>query len=717
MLSSLSIAVLSILGYSAYALQAPSPINCITATTSNTGWTKNISLKNNCTNPVDFQNSLLTWQSSNSISGSFWGNYSPLAYPIAPKLTSQKEASSYLVSTALTFTKPTKWNHPNTTLPVGSQIMVSFSANPNITITPNSIHLYTNSPIPPSTTGTLDLTLPAAPAAGIANPQVELKSASIDRIIHPSWGKSTPFSNLPYGNYQILVSPAHSSQGVNYAGSATPNQVELKNSTPETVNISYTKETETGSISITLNQQAFAPKMASPVLGLTDLTTHQKLPNITLHWNGTTNIPNLPANDEYEFSTGKLAGKYNSYNPSFFPKDHITVKSNTTQTVTLQYSATPIKTTPITGMVSGIPSNTALSTNLSFKDNQGNTYLSQNIHNGLEALTNLPQGRMYTVTAPQINSGQSNYTADVSPNHFLLGETSQNLQINYHKNSAFKFVAYWAGWSNKPLTPLATTKVNVIDLAFGNILNSATSPTGYTLDTSVSGYITSVPKPNSQLWPNYVTWSAYAFKHPKTEFFISVGGATFSQTWTHQLTAQSVNAITQTIVNTLKTKFPVYSGNFANPADKIGSVQLAGVDLDAETGGARLTPEIAANVAALTNEIHKLDPTTKITLAAMSVGAGVGDACTVSGSVHCGEDVPVIQQSGNNLAWVNVMAYDAGEDYATSKYQIAMANFAKYISKSKLTLGLDIQAQTKKYTQRYNIQIREFLFIHNFCVQ
>lgn len=121
---------------------------------------------------------------------------------------------------------------------------------------------------------------------------------------------------------------------------------------------------------------------------------------------------------------------------------------------------------------------------------------------------------------------------------------------------------------------------------------------------------------------------------------------------------------------------------------------MSGVDIDSEAGEARITDQQAKSIAMLINEIKRLDPNTLITLAGFSVGADPDNKqCTVPGSVHCGEAVPILQQAGKSLAWVNVMAYDAGEQYAKHRYKEAMANYAKYIGKHRAYLGLDLQPQ------------------------
>lgn len=77
-----------------------------------------------------------------------------------------------------------------------------------------------------------------------------------------------------------------------------------------------------------------------------------------------------------------------------------------------------------------------------------------------------------------------------------------------------------------------------------------------------------------------------------------------------------------------------------------------------------------------------------ITMATFSVGADPVDDCTAPGSVHCGEIIDLLTQFGCFLDIVNVMAYDAGADWAENKYQIAMENYFALVGE-KAVLGLD----------------------------
>jgi hypothetical protein len=83
---------------------------------------------------VNLQNGLITFNSNNSLKGSYWGNFGNLAYPENPTLSSSKTQGGYLVQVPLTFPVGNQWWKPNSTLAAGAAITISFSATPTTTI-------------------------------------------------------------------------------------------------------------------------------------------------------------------------------------------------------------------------------------------------------------------------------------------------------------------------------------------------------------------------------------------------------------------------------------------------------------------------------------------------------------------------------------------------------------------------------------------------------
>lgn len=77
-----------------------------------------------------------------------------------------------------------------------------------------------------------------------------------------------------------------------------------------------------------------------------------------------------------------------------------------------------------------------------------------------------------------------------------------------------------------------------------------------------------------------------------------------------------------------------------------------------------------------------------ITMATFSVAADPVGQCTYEGSKHCGEIIPLMEKAGDKLDIINVMAYDAGQDWTENQYPAAMNNYYKLVG-NKAVLGLD----------------------------
>jgi hypothetical protein len=91
--------------------------------------------------------------------------------------------------------------------------------------------------------------------------------------------------------------------------------------------------------------------------------------------------------------------------------------------------------------------------------------------------------------------------------------------------------------------------------------------------------------------------------------------------------------------------------------------------LDVELGGARLDTSTSAGLTTLARTLREaLGPDKVITFTGMSVGADPPTAPTVPGSAHTGEVRDLLQMIFMYIDWVNVMAYDAGEEFARVGY-------------------------------------------------
>jgi hypothetical protein len=118
----LAVALISI---SAYA-GAPNPCVQPVFSQSGNGW-KSIFLKltNGCSVPVDMQNSIITFKTSNSLSTPFWGLFGPLEHPDNHLMITSESLRSggYLATLPLHF-PVADWS--NTVLPVGSSITLEY---------------------------------------------------------------------------------------------------------------------------------------------------------------------------------------------------------------------------------------------------------------------------------------------------------------------------------------------------------------------------------------------------------------------------------------------------------------------------------------------------------------------------------------------------------------------------------------------------------------
>ena len=196
----------------------------------------------------------------------------------------------------------------------------------------------------------------------------------------------------------------------------------------------------------------------------------------------------------------------------------------------------------------------------------------------------------------------------------------------------------------------------------------------------------------------------------------------------HSLNSDAAaNTMATAIINMLKTTYPVYTvANSCNPQSAfavngavgslgaqygqsrlLGYVKLAGVDFDVEVSGAAEMAQITPYLVKVMNQVNQALPNKAISVAVFSVGSDPIGACTVAGSAHCGEALPLINAvkasaSLKGIVTYNVMAYDAGEDFILPTannggkplYQKAMQNYVAAVGNpGQVVLGIDLQRQ------------------------
>lgn len=403
--------------------------------------------------------------------------------------------------------------------------------------------------------------------------------------------------------------------------------------------------------------------------------------------------------------SGVTPGSYSLTAPSVYSANNVytsslsspvNVVANKTAAAIVSYMPVPLQ--PMSVLVKwpdGIaPASNQIVANFNNTDNH---IFTKSLSAGNNTIS-LPQGSQYSI----VTQNFSGFASTINPTSIAVGANTPVVTIQYQVSSipvaSTRFVVYWGGWSGMSYDlmklPAAVTAVN---LSFANLVNDK-------IDTSISGYITNVPISGGRLQPTYFNWTTYKYNHPQTKMILSLGGATFGNVWVRLASASDtdLDMIAQNIAQVVNQKYPAFSSDYANydSARKdqlgiyLGDVVIDGIDLDVENGDSTLTPQMANATVKLIQKLQLHLATGKlITMAGFSVGADPVNSCTVPGSVHCGEDIPILTQAGGALDWVNVMAYDAGQTYATTSYQAAMSNYAGYLGKTKLTLGLGMHTQ------------------------
>ncbi|WP_119344434.1 glycosyl hydrolase family 18 protein [Facilibium subflavum] len=647
-----------------FAVSAPAPLDCMSFKT-HADYNGRITMTNNCNQPIDLRDGLIQFNSSQQVRRNyFWGEFGKLAYPQNRTLASTPSDDGYIISAGLQFAQSTQWYKPKTKLEAGDSITIKFSSLP--TAQYSHVNFTPNSPIPPvKKDGEIDLALPDNPGTQkLANIEI-IGSTGYDQTIDSaSWNTVFPVKNLPYGDYQIKVKNIIDGNKT-YTGKALPESLTINNNQAKTVNINYNPVQETGGIQLRVIAQKPEDNINNPTFEITNLKTGNTIQK-EIPWNSSQIISGLTAADSYQLSSEAVVGKSHLYKAQFLDENPVVIKANANITESVSFKSSPVTTSAVNSNVTGLVKGQKAT--ITFKDNLNYTYQAP-LKEGESQVALLPSNRTYAVSASSFLLNDKTYTPTITPNQFnVMPNKPVSLDIKYKANETGNFVTYWGGWNNIPLDKLDKTKVNVVDLAFGDIKKDQQGH--FKVDTSVSGYLTDVPVNNGkQIRPEYLSWTNYAYNHPGVKFMLSIGGATFSHIWDKLLTSKTVDSIAQAIVDKLKLNYPVYNGKFANKDSIIGYAHLVGVDLDAESNN-RMSAQQADNLAALIKAIKQKLPDTLITVAGFSTGAGDnvdGRTCAVQGSRHCGELVPVMQKAKDDISWINIMAYNGGPDYACAK--------------------------------------------------
>ena len=674
-----------------------------TATAPSNQWYTgvNIGIKNNCSTAVDLKNASVSF-AANLTSGisTVW------SWPFSSTpATYQGGVASF----SLIFQGD---QYSPSTVAVGASQTLSFGMNLsgqtfNVAAAQQSLQVIPNGTPPAPSNGEIDIKVNPTGTSGITGSQIiTVSSGSFNQPVTNSvWNtvSTYPVKSLAYGTYTISAAPLS-----NYNTVVTPSTVAVNNATPQVVTLTYVAKPAVGTVSINLPAAPLANISGGTPVTLQDQTSQQTASKTT-NWNSTATFSSLAAGDKVQASVPSVTNGQYIATPNPLPA--LTVVKNQTLTQTVSYQVTPQTTVPVSFTITGLSSNNATVT---LTDAYSNTYSYGNLGNGSVSKP-LPVNGSYNVAA-----SAPNLVASITPSSFNTTNTGPANPINISFAPFTKqLAAYWAGWSGYQYDLNGTygqLPLTTIYLAFANY-------TGQAIDSSVSGYFSVVPVANSQIQPTYQDWTTYAYKHPNVKMVMSVGGASFSAMWANLNSTQAAQNMANAIVKVLNTTYPVYAPAGSNPqvafaingaagsqgpqygnSSLLGTVSMSGVDLDVEVADAATLNAMTPYLLTLAKTIHAALPDKTISFAVFSVAADPVGACTVPGSAHCGEALPLIaaingysDPSLKAVVSYNVMAYDANSSFvlgANPLYQTALQNYVAAVGDpSKVILGVDLQSQ------------------------
>ncbi len=703
-------------------IETPAPAGCLAGTLvlgdPKNLWYTSASLKivNNCGAAQNLNGAVVSFSGSNI--NSVQGPYYPF-----------QGTDAKVSNGAISFTLSSQNAQANQLANTASVTLTSIGFNmSNKTALPGGVGTYPVSIIPAGfagptpDNGVITLNINPAGVTGLSAGTAANITISSNALAQPivysnsNWTNASTktFSGLGYATYTVT---ADDPKG--YLGVTNPTTITLGNSTPAVINVTYKVAPAVGNISVTLPTKPIGSLTDTGMtVNLTDITHSAGSASKFVGFNQTVTFNNLPAGDTYQVSTIPIAESdgIQTATPTF-SVNNFKLVANTTQAVTVGFQLATNPTTPVafnvSGLTSSVPNLTLTLTNL-----QG-TRVSYSLANG-SITKQLPANNTYT---PDVNA--SPLVGNISPSVIstMSGNVTTPVTINVGAAPAFvpQLGAYWAGWMGYQYD-LNNTYGNIpltnIFLSFANYSNGK-------IDTSVSGWFGDVPAANSQIQPTYQNWTTYAYNHPNVKMMLSLGGASFGAMWSNLNSDQAAQNMATAIINMLKTNYPVYAPAGSNPqvayainsstvstntaygnSRLLGYVQMGGVDFDVEVSGAQQMAAMTPYLVKVVNAVHSALPNKAITFATFSVAADPANACTVPGSAHCGEALPLIKAINaaglKNYVTYNVMAYDAGTDFVLSTtanggvplYQKAMQNYVNAVGdSSKVVLGLDLQGQ------------------------
>ncbi|WP_298623671.1 glycosyl hydrolase family 18 protein [uncultured Legionella sp.] len=637
-LSACSVSASLLIATDCYAsLPVALPTACIASQFSATGdahWKEvTLRLTNNCSQPVDFQNASVTFNSLSSVNTAFWGDFDPLPYPDNNlSISSQPSGTNFLATLNLHF--PT-WEGSTTMLPVGKSIQLIYGLPSDEHVEGSAkVYLSSNSG---AGTGTISLKNSTAKPANVnqnyALVHVMMNGQSIQDV-QLGWGATLNLNGLATGTYTISPEQITDTAGTIFQGVAAPQNVQVLENQTVTSTVTYTAVQNTGKISIKL--QALPAELAgyatSPTVVLTQNSTGSTTSK-SVAWDSTATVTALKAGDTYSLATANI--NYNNVKcaPLFVPPS-VVANANTAPVANLTYHCERIAESTATFNVQGAPG-TLTSLKITLTPNDNSAPVSQNItlSNGSgSAVIPLTEGVIYTVSADNI----AGYTASFSPQP-LTATANAVETITFTPTIAAqgRIITYVPGWKTPPAAQsLATAGYTHVMVAFGVFSTTTPGVIVPAFDTVTKAYIDSLHNAGIKV-------------------ILSLGGASSSIANTsvdfHQVlsAAASPAAFQQTFINSLNGLIAQYG--------------FDGFDIDIEhginAGGSFSQPQgDIAVLANIINAMHQQHPNLLITLTPQ-----VANISATSGFDQTwGNYASLIMQTHDSLAWVGIQLYNTG---------------------------------------------------------
>jgi endoglucanase len=403
-------------GEGVHAATVAQPTSCIASQFSSSGdqYWKNITLKltNNCTQPMDFQNSTVSFKSSAAINTSFWGNFGSLSYPDNNlTISSQPQGDgTHLATLNLHFPS---YQGANSTLSVGGNIQIQYGAAAD-----KHIEGSTNVYLSGSTvqTGSIVLsngtTKPTNVVQTYALVHLTMNGQNVKNVQVP-WKSTITVTGLASGAYGIAADAVKDSAGRTYQGTSVPSTVNVAPNTVAKSTINYALVQPTGNINIRLSAipSSLSGYTGKPTVVLTQTQSGASVSKV-VNWAATTTVSSLQAGSTYRFSTGAIS--YNGYNcaPTFSPTTAV-ANATTAPTTTLSYNCVQVAQDTITLNVTGAPTTlTSLQITLTPNNNTAPVTQTINLNNGSgNSTVLLTDGVIYTLSSTSV----SGYNVSFSP--------------------------------------------------------------------------------------------------------------------------------------------------------------------------------------------------------------------------------------------------------------------------------------------------------------